>query len=199
MAEVTIDPNIYITPSEGLLKVIRSIVEPPDQIREVLSRPIVKLTTEDLRWIRNNIDKEDKHRLYALLKESSVAFPCPVYPERNPQLEERCIKLRREQEDREYKAMTRNIRESDLKEKPLSLQFKELNPILIMLVQFIVSVVTSFVFGYVAPYYLWGRSDTGSRIILGTIFAFIVGIAEMYFVIREHLRDDGIEIAKKDA
>jgi len=198
MAEVTIDPNIYVSPSEDFIQLLSELQNPTEQIRKVLSKKETQLSVDDLRWIRDNINKEDKGRLYGMLKASCVTFPCPVYPERNPQLEERCQKLRREQEDREYKAMTRNVRESENKEKPLSVQFKELNSILVMLVQFVVSVVTSFVFGYVAPYYLYGRTDVGARVILGTVFAFVVGIADMYFIIREHLRDDGIQLAKKE-
>ena len=46
-------------------------------------------------------------------------------------------------------------------EAPLSVQMKELNAILIALVQFIISVACGFAFGYLAPYYFYGSTNTG--------------------------------------
>ena len=66
-----------------------------------------------------------------------------------------------------------------------------------MLAQFVVSVGASFLFGYLAPYYLWGRVEVGPRLLFGALAAFAVGLADLYFVIREHLSDDGIRLAKK--
>ena len=66
-----------------------------------------------------------------------------------------------------------------------------------MLVQFVISVLASFTFGYLAPYYLYGKEDPAARILFGFIVAFFVGIADLYFVIREHLSEDGIRLTKK--
>ena len=74
---------------------------------------------------------------------------------------------------------------------------KELNSFLILIVQFVVSVVCSFMFGFLGPYYLYGKTDLGGRLLAGIICAFIVGCADMYFVIRQMLEEDGILLAKK--
>jgi hypothetical protein len=55
----------------------------------------------------------------------------------------------------------------------------------------------SFAFGYLAPFYLTGQTDVGPRLLIGVLMAFVVGIADLYFVIRQMLADDGIQLAKK--
>ena len=69
---------------------------------------------------------------------------------------------------------------------------KELNSYLILIFQFILSVATSFIAGYLMPYYFYGIADTGKRLLVGIIFAFVVGIADLYFVIRFFLETDGV-------
>lgn len=197
MGEVTLDPRILLKPSTKLLDLVQNINSQTDDISRALETEEGKLTTKDLKLIRNNIPKDKKCELYAALVSSSVELPSPVYPERDLKLEQRCQKLRYQQEEREYRGMTKNIREHSSQEKPLSVQFKELNNIIVMLLQFVVSVAASFVFGYMAPYLLWGRIEVGPRLIFGTFAAFFVGIADLYFVIREHLSEDGIRIEKK--
>eukprot|EP00088_Acartia_fossae_P037657 TRINITY_DN38860_c0_g1_i1.p1 TRINITY_DN38860_c0_g1~~TRINITY_DN38860_c0_g1_i1.p1 ORF type:complete len:199 (+),score=19.40 TRINITY_DN38860_c0_g1_i1:352-948(+) len=196
MAEVTIDPNIYVRPSEQLMNIIKDIANPTQEIRNVLDSN-EKLTAKDLSWLRKNISKEAKAQLYQALKSSTLELPSPVYPERNPELEARCQKLRREQEERDYQAMTRNVRDVKNDDKPLSVQLKELNNILVVMFQFFISIGTAFAFGYLAPFYLWGREETGPRLLLGTLAAFFIGIADLYFVIREHLSEDGVKFNKK--
>jgi len=198
MATVTIDPNLYVKPSPALVEIVEDIAKPTQEIRNALKEG-KELTVKDIAWIRNNVTKAQKLKLYEALSGCQVLLPSPVFPERNPVLEARCKKLRFEQEEREYKAMTQNIREQhDESDKPLSIQFKELNNILVMLVQFVVSVAASFVFGYISPYYLWGREDVGSRLLMGVITAFGVGVADLYFVIREHLSHDGVRLRPKE-
>jgi hypothetical protein len=73
----------------------------------------------------------------------------------------------------------------------------QVNSYLILIVQFLVSVGASFAFGYLAPFYLTGQTDVGPRLLIGVLMAFVVGIADLYFVIRQMLADDGIQLAKK--
>jgi hypothetical protein len=73
----------------------------------------------------------------------------------------------------------------------------QVNAYLILIVQFLVSVGASFMFGYLAPYYVSGLAEVGPRLLIGVLVAFVVGIADLYFVIRQMLDDDGIRLAKK--
>ena len=69
---------------------------------------------------------------------------------------------------------------------------RELNNYLLIILQFVISVVCSFVFGYMAPYYIRGVGNTGTRILSGIMFAFIVAIADLYFVVKFMLEAEGI-------
>jgi hypothetical protein len=73
----------------------------------------------------------------------------------------------------------------------------QVNAYLILIVQFLVSVGASFMFGYLAPYYVSGLAEVGPRLLIGVLVAFVVAIADLYFVIRQMLDDDGIRLAKK--
>ena len=72
-----------------------------------------------------------------------------------------------------------------------------MNSYLLLILQFLVSVFASFIFGYLAPYYVAGQTEVGPRLLIGVLFGFAAGIADLYFVIRQMLDDDGIRLAKK--
>lgn len=72
------------------------------------------LNLNDLRWIHRYLIKqrhtnESTGYLHELLGGSKLVLPQNGLIERNPELEARCERLRREQEDRAYKAMTKNV------------------------------------------------------------------------------------------
>ena len=101
------------------------------------------------------------------------------------------------QEEKEYRRLTKNVRNHlTADDAPISVQMKELNAILISLVQFIVSVGCAFTFGFMAPYLFYGNESVGVRILCGTVIGIIVGIADLYFVIRETLHNEGFVVKK---
>ena len=136
--------------------------------------------------------------LNALLKSSSIELPTVTFPERDPELEARCQKLRIAQENREYSQMTSDLgglglgqkKQSD--EDSIAKQMKELNNYLLLIFQFIVSIGTAFASGYLAPYYFYGIEDVGKRLIFGVILAFMVAIADLYFIVRQFLYLEGV-------
>ena len=69
---------------------------------------------------------------------------------------------------------------------------KELNNHIILVFQLVLSVLTAFAFGYFTPWLVYGVVATDTRLITGILFAFAVGIADLYFVIRYFLRLDGV-------
>ena len=73
-----------------------------------------------------------------------------------------------------------------------SVLVKELNNHLILVFQLVLSVLTAFAFGYFTPYLVYGVVAIDTRLITGILFAFVVGIADLYFVIRYFLRLDGV-------
>jgi len=198
MASVSINPTIYLSPSSMLISFLQQqdLVSPPQNIQCLLDGEAANLSVEDITWLRKNVSIIPS----SLLLSCQLLLPTPEYEERNPVLEERCIKLRAKQEEREYRTMTGNVRrdyERTREEEPIKKQFKEVNAFLLLILQFVVSVVCSFMFGYLSPYYLYGRTDMGGRLLFGIICGFVVGCADMYFVIRQLLEDDGILLSKK--
>jgi len=197
MASVSIDPNIYISPSDELLSFIQShdLADYPTNIAAVSKDSTVKLNVADVKWLIARFPD----LVPSLLLSCTVHLPSPVYADRNPELEARCKRLRVEQAEKEYKMMTGNVRRDGpgKEQESFNKQFKEINSFLILIIQFLVSVACSFMFGFLGPYYLYGKTDLGPRLLFGIICAFIVGCADMYFVIRQMLEEDGITLAKK--
>jgi len=198
MASVSINPTIYLAPSPMLISFLQQqdLVSPPKNIQALQNGEAANLSVEDITWLRVNVPTIPS----SLLLSCELLLPTPEYEERNPVLEERCVKLRAKQEEMEYRSMTGNVRrdyERTRDEEPIKKQFKEVNAFLLLILQFVVSVVCSFMFGYLSPYYLYGRTDMGGRLLFGIICGFVVGCADMYFVIRQLLEDDGILLSKK--
>jgi len=198
MASVSINPTIYLAPSPMLISFLQQqdLVSPPKNIQALQNGETANLSVEDITWLRVNVPTIPS----SLLLSCELLLPTPEYEERNPVLEERCVKLRAKQEEMEYRSMTGNVRrdyERTRDEEPIKKQFKEVNAFLLLILQFVVSVVCSFMFGYLSPYYLYGRTDMGGRLLFGIICGFVVGCADMYFVIRQLLEDDGILLSKK--
>jgi len=198
MANVSINPTIYLTASSKLIAFLKDqdLVLPPENIQSLVDGELSELSLEDINWLRKNIQTIPS----SLLLSCKLVLPSPQYEERNPVLEERCVKLRAKQEEREYRTMTGNVRrdyERTRDEEPIKKQFQEVNAFLLLIMQFVVSVVCSFMFGYLSPYYIYGRTDMGGRLLFGIICGFVVGCADMYFVIRQLLEDDGILLSKK--
>ena len=194
---ITINPKLLLSPSEKLVEFLRKkdFDSPTENVRKLCNDDSAQLTVKDIKWIVETCPDLPS----ALLFSSELQVPSPEFPERNPELEARCQKLRAEQEDREYRAMTGNVRRDGpgQEQEPIKKQFKEINNFLLVIAQFVLSVACSFMFGFLAPYYLYGRVDLGPRLLFGIICAFIVGCADMYFVIRQMLEEDGILLSKK--
>ena len=91
-----------------------------------------------------------------------------------------------------WKAITLNI--------ILVFAVEELNRYLLLIFQFVLSMVSAFAFGYLAPYYFYGTVDVGRRLLYGIISGFVVGMADLYFVIRHLLTTEGvIQIKEKES
>jgi len=203
MGSSRLEGHVGIKPSPELLSQLQlafnqeGAVTPPASISKVLEGQTKVLPVEALQWLAKNFS--NLPGLAEALLSSQLLLPERVAAPRNPELEERCVKLRKEQEEREYRQMTGNVRRDNEKvkgEEPLKKQLEEVNGFLMLIVQFVVSVVCAFMAGYMGPYLLYGRTDMGSRLLIGIVFGFIVGCADMYFVIRQLLEEDGIKLKK---
>merc|ERR1711973_981112 len=94
MGDVTLDATIYLQPSNQLLELVQNISDLPSEIREALQQDN-GLTVHMMKSIHRLIDKKDKKKFFEALQTINIQLPSPKYPERNPELEARCQKLRR--------------------------------------------------------------------------------------------------------
>ncbi|XP_035896668.1 transmembrane protein 199 [Anopheles stephensi] len=150
------------------------------------------LNLGDIKWLYgtlNHLRQTDQSvpYLHALLRGCELKLPQNPIQERNPELEARCQRLRKEQEDREYHRMTKNVDSirKHMPEETLSYQMKQINRHLIAVAQFLFSVAAGFAFGFVGIELLVGQLDFGFRLLLGIIIALIIALAEIYFLAKK--------------
>lgn len=183
---------LKIKPSVELLEFIKSIPETAD-VPLNLSQPQlaienVLLTNADVRWLGNYTQKMEPPKVYLhqLMKGCTVVLPSvPPPPPRNPVLEARIIRLRKEQEKRQYEKMVRNVAQtSGPVEETFAAEMKTINSQLVEVFSFAVSLFAAFAFGFTGINYMIGPLDLGVRSLLGVISALIVAVAELYFLAR---------------
>ncbi|KAL1397837.1 hypothetical protein pipiens_009443 [Culex pipiens pipiens] len=117
----------------------------------------------------------------------TLILPENEQQKRNAELEARCQKLRKEQEAREYEAMTRNVDNvrTHMPQDTIAFQMKQINRQLIAVAQFIFSVAAGFAFGFIGIELIVGQLDFGFRLLLGIMIALIVALAEIYFLAKK--------------
>lgn len=148
---------------------------------------ILKLS--DLIWLSSKLRGEENSEnedcyLHDLLSGSEIILPKNEEIPRNKELDARCSLLKIQQENREYKAITKNVDSvmKPLPEDTISYQIKQINKQLIAVFQFIVSVLTGFLFGFHGIELLVGSLDFGFRLLLGVICSLTIALAELYFL-----------------
>jgi hypothetical protein len=105
-------------PSSKMAKFIESEVqeignneEIPERIKSFLAsedKSKATIMLEDLQWVKKRLSGHGRF-LCQMLKGTETILPSPPVESRNPVLEARCERLRREQEDREYRSMTKMV------------------------------------------------------------------------------------------
>lgn len=156
------------------------------------------LCVEDFTWLyaqvsklRENGDQSSGAYLHKLLEGCEIVLPQPPVIERNPELEARIQRLKKEQEDRQYKAMTKNVDNVRMHhpDDSIGYQMKMLNSHIIAVVQFIVSVGAGFAFGFIGIQLMVGSLDFGFRLLLGVACALAIALAEIYFLAKKLSED----------
>ncbi|XP_023947387.2 uncharacterized protein LOC112052508 [Bicyclus anynana] len=151
------------------------------------------LVTSDIDWLymhiktrRSNGEKNVPH-LHTLLEGASIEMPENETIKRNPVLEARCVKLRAQQEAREYRKMTKGVDNVRMRfpEDSISYQLKQINRHLIAIGQFIISIFAGFLFGFRGVEWMVGNLDFGFRLLLGVMVALVIALAEIYFLAKK--------------
>lgn len=210
--ESVIEENSGVENISESPQLVKDVPVEPDVVTEKI-KPDTRhfIINSDLKWIFNLLQERRKTDpdipyLNELLKGSKMVLPENHFVERNPVLEERCKKLRKEQEQREYNKMTKNVdnvRKRD-PEDTIGYQSKSLvdqsvyrliffilfsvraiNSQLIAILQFVFSVAAGFAFGFIGIALIVGDLDFGFRLLLGIMFALIIALAEIYFLAKK--------------
>ncbi|KAM7359291.1 uncharacterized protein ACRADG_004462 isoform 1-T1 [Cochliomyia hominivorax] len=163
------------------------------------------LYLNDLRWLSNflaTLRKEQGLDVYLndILETCDLELPQNEILKRNPVLETRCQKLREEQQNLEYRKMTKNV-DAVLKHYPedtVAYQLKAINSQIIAVLQFIFSVAAGFAFGFLGINLIVGNLEFGLRLLLGIMCALIIALAEIYFLAKKlNEYDNTVDTANK--
>jgi len=191
--------HVLIRPSDNFLKIVRELSSQSsilpsldDKLSTISDDSELTLTGQEVRWCHERMRELGmKARIHELLKESQVILPSYQPPPRNPELQKRIEKLKAEQENLEYKNMTRSVDASGYNKVgigEIGKEMRSLNKQLVTGMQYLLSIVGTF-FGVFLGLGM-AMDDYGIRALAGVIGALIVGIAELYFLIRDDLREE---------
>ncbi|XP_023306101.2 transmembrane protein 199 [Lucilia cuprina] len=153
---------------------------------------VLHLHLSELRWLSNflsTLRKEQGLDIYLndVLETCQLELPQNEIIKRNPELEARCQRLREEQQNLEYRKMTKNV-DAVLKHYPedtVAYQIKAINSQIIAVLQFIFSVAAGFAFGFLGINLIIGNMEFGLRLLLGIMCALIIALAEIYFLAKK--------------
>lgn len=162
------------------------------------------LTLTDLKFLNKILSEKRKSSeetpyLHELLESSKIILPQNELIPRNPELEARCKKLREEQQNREYRSMTKDVDSvrRHMPEDTIAYQIKSMNSQMIAVAQFIFSVVAGFAFGFIGVELIVGGLEFGFRLLLGIICALTIALAEIYFLAKKlNEIEDTVEFEK---
>ncbi|XP_036197692.1 transmembrane protein 199 isoform X1 [Myotis myotis] len=124
--------------------------------------------------------------LHELLEGSEIYLPEVVKPPRNPELVARLEKIKIQLANDEYKRITRNVTCQDSRHggilSDLGKEVRSVKAVVITIFNFIVTVAAAFVCTYLGSQYIF--TEMASRILAAVIVASVVGLAELYVMVR---------------
>uniref|UniRef100_UPI0037E98A88 transmembrane protein 199 n=1 Tax=Semicossyphus pulcher TaxID=241346 RepID=UPI0037E98A88 len=164
----------------------------PKGLREELEETLEKaepttLSFSTARKLKKYLqDKGHPFYLHELLEDSSLHLPEVVKPPRNPELVARLERIKARLANEEYNRITRNVNAQELNRSgPLAdigLQVRSAKAVVVTVFNFLVTVVATFACSYIGSQYLF--TDTTARVISAVIAASVVGLAELYVLVR---------------
>ncbi|KAM9801129.1 transmembrane protein 199 [Neosynchiropus ocellatus] len=124
--------------------------------------------------------------LYQVLEDSSLHLPEVVKPPRNPELVARLEKIKARLANEEYNRMTRNVNNQEMNRSGTLAEFgqqvRSAKAIVMTVFNFLVTIIATFACSYMGSQYLF--TETTSRVISAVIAASVVGLAELYVLVR---------------
>ncbi|KAF0030269.1 hypothetical protein F2P81_017000 [Scophthalmus maximus] len=124
--------------------------------------------------------------LHELLEDSSLHLPEFVKPPKNPELVARLEKIKIKLANEEYSRITRNVNTQEKNQigtlADFGRQVRSVKAIVLTVFNFLVTVVAAFACSYMGSQYLF--TETAARVISAVIAASVVGLAELYVLVR---------------
>ncbi|XP_039613047.1 transmembrane protein 199 isoform X2 [Polypterus senegalus] len=124
--------------------------------------------------------------LHELLDDSEIYLPEVRKPSRNPELVARLEKIKAKLANEEYKRITKNVNCQELNQygtlSDLGKQVKSVKAMVITIFNFLVTVVAAFACTYLGSQYIF--TETTARVLCAVIAASVVGLAELYVLVR---------------
>ncbi|KAJ4935141.1 transmembrane protein 199 [Gymnodraco acuticeps] len=124
--------------------------------------------------------------LHEVLEESSLHLPEVVKPPRNPVLVARLERIKAKLANEEYNRITRNVNTQEINRNGSLADFgremRSVKAVVATIFNFLVTVVAAFACSYMGSQYLF--TDTAARVLAAVIAASVVGLAELYVLVR---------------
>uniref|UniRef100_A0A8C7XRC8 Transmembrane protein 199 n=1 Tax=Oryzias sinensis TaxID=183150 RepID=A0A8C7XRC8_9TELE len=113
-------------------------------------------------------------------------LPEVVRPPRNPELVARLERIKAKLANEEYDRMTRNVNAQEISRSGAFADFgrevRSVKAVMVTVFNFLVTVVAAFACSYMGSQYLF--TETAARVISAVIAASVVGLAELYVLVR---------------
>ncbi|XP_012872050.1 PREDICTED: transmembrane protein 199 [Dipodomys ordii] len=152
----------------------------PREPRRLVSFRLIRDLHQHLR------ERDSTLYLHELLEGSEIYLPEIVKPPRNPELVARLEKIKIQLANEEYKRITRNVTCQDSRHggtlSDLGKQVRSVKSLVITIFNFIVTVAAAFVCTYLGSQYIF--TEMASRVLAALIVASVVGLAELYVMVR---------------
>ncbi|XP_005804573.1 transmembrane protein 199 [Xiphophorus maculatus] len=159
-----------------------------EELKEILKKtqPTV-LPFSTARKLKKHLqDKGHPFYLHQLLEDSSLHLPEVVKPPRNPELVARLEKIKAKLANEEYNRMTRNVNTQEINRNgtlaDFGQQVRSVKAVVVTVFNFLVTLVAAFACSYMGSQYLF--TETAARVISAVIAASVVGLAELYVLVR---------------
>lgn len=159
-----------------------------EELEETLNKPEpTTLSFSTARRLKTFLqDKGHPFYLHELLEDSSLHLPEVVKPPRNPELLARLERIKAKLANEEYNRITRNVNTQEINRTgtlaDFGRQVRSVKAVVATVFNFLVTVVAAFACSYMGSQYLF--TDTAARVLSAVIVASVVGLAELYVLVR---------------
>lgn len=164
----------------------------PEDLREELEEILedestTKLSFKTARKLKKYLlDNGHPFYLHEFLEDGSLHLPEVVKPPRNPELVARLEKIKAKLANEEYNRMTKNVNAQELNRTgglaDIGREVRSVKAAVVTVFNFLVTIVTAFACSYMGSQYIF--TETTSRVIAAVIAASVVGLAELYVLVR---------------